>query len=100
LHYISYFYSAKYDQWLQFNDESIKQVGSFEDVRKRCLAGRQRPTTLFYERSDVIMNVLAIGAGGRLDNKQIYFLEDSMRGNNFWTSNNSGGSHGGVCSMF
>lgn len=58
LHYIAYFYSAKFDTWYQFNDASIKQIGSFKDVRDRCIAGMQRPTTLFYERTDIIVNVL------------------------------------------
>lgn len=101
LHYIAYFYSAKYDNWFQFNDESIKQIGNFEDVRKRCLAGKQRPTTLFYERSDVIMNVLSTGAFEEETEARgrAYFKEDEIKHNNFWNGKSGGGGLSG-CSMF
>ena len=48
-HYISYFYSDKYDTWMQFDDEHIKSIGNFKAVMKKCISGRQQPTTLFYE---------------------------------------------------
>ena len=78
---MAFFYSEKFDTWFQFDDDIIKSVGSFADVRKKCLAGRQRPTTVFYERSDVIINVLSssiIGKGSSLKKgkkQEPYFSE-------------------------
>ena len=28
-HYVAYFYSEKFDSWMQFDDEHIRQVGDF-----------------------------------------------------------------------
>ncbi len=80
LHYISYFYSEKFDTWYQFNDENISAVGSFKDVRKKCIAGRQKPTTVFYERSDIITSVLL----EQSPSKVFYFNDEALKENNFW----------------
>jgi len=84
LHYISYFYSEKFDCWYQFNDEHISPVGCFKDVKKKCLAGRQRPTTVFYERSDIIMNVIEQEDAAHVRKWGSYFSEEAMMRNNFW----------------
>jgi hypothetical protein len=84
LHYISYFYSEKFDTWYQFNDENISAVGSFKEVKKKCLAGRQKPTTVFYERSDIINNVLMSEGSQENGKKKFYFNEDEIKENNFW----------------
>lgn len=60
-HYIAYFYSHKHDTWVQFNDEHLKSIGNFKEVIKRCVSGRQQPTTIFYEHEDVIINVISAG---------------------------------------
>lgn len=87
LHYISYFYSEKFDTWYQFNDESISAVGSFKDVRKKCILGRQKPTTLFYERADIITSVLIenLGRKERFKDYYYYFSDEGVKDNNFWT---------------
>lgn len=81
LHYISYFYSEKFDTWYQFNDENISAVGSFKDVRKKCIAGRQKPTTVFYERADIITSVLI---EQKTAAKDFYFNDEALKENNFW----------------
>jgi hypothetical protein len=40
-HYMAYFYSDKYDTWVQFDDDHIKSVGNFKEVMRKCVAGRQ-----------------------------------------------------------
>lgn len=39
-HYMAYFYSDKYDTWVQFDDDHIKRVGNFKCVMKKCVAGK------------------------------------------------------------
>lgn len=39
-HYMAYFYSDKYDTWVQFDDDHIKSVGNFKQVMRKCVAGK------------------------------------------------------------
>ena len=99
-HYMAYFYSEKFDQWAQFNDESIKKIGNFKEVTKKCISGRQIPVTLFYERQDIIRNIITQAemqsnqssqsndskSPDKNIEKKIYFLDKNIKKNNFWTS--------------
>ena len=100
-HYVAYFYSQKYDTWVQFNDSHLKSVGNFKEVARRCVSGRQRPVTVFYEHEDVIVNVISAGGGAedltKKRDKNFYFTEKAMKKNNFW--NGKGGESSG-CYMF
>jgi len=84
MHYIAYFYSEKFDTWYQFNDETISAVGCFKDVKKKCLAGRQRPTTVYYERADIILSVIQQEDPAHLHRWGAYFHEEAMKRNNLW----------------
>jgi hypothetical protein len=42
-HYIAYFYSEKYDCWMQFDDHVISKIGSFQDVTEKCLKEKSAP---------------------------------------------------------
>eukprot|EP00347_Sterkiella_histriomuscorum_P007794 403347537 len=92
-HYISYFYSQKHDTWVQFNDQQLKSIGNFKEVMKKCISGRQQPTTLFYEHEEVIINVLDQGVEEKEANmnkkrdKRYYFTDKAIKKNNFWIYN-------------
>ena len=62
-HYYAYFYSQKYDTWYQFDDENISSIGNFGDVIEKCCKARAIPRTIFYERQDLIVNMLLDGDG-------------------------------------
>ena len=35
--------------WLMFDDARVTRVGTWDDVRRKCEAGRIQPSVLFYE---------------------------------------------------
>jgi ubiquitin C-terminal hydrolase len=86
-HYYGYTKHRHNQSWYQFNDESISAVGSFKDVRKKCILGRQKPTTLFYERADIITSVLIENLARKERSKDYYyyFSDEGVKDNNFWT---------------
>ncbi|CDW76032.1 inactive ubiquitin carboxyl-terminal hydrolase 53-like [Stylonychia lemnae] len=104
-HYISYFYSQKHDTWVQFNDQSLKSIGNFQEVMRRCINGKQQPTTLFYENQEVIINVIDTKTSEKdakmhkKREKRYYFTDKSLQKNNFWiyTPKDGGKSN---CSLF
>jgi hypothetical protein len=51
-HYQSYALSEELDQWLLFDDTTIKRIGSWRDVAATMRASRLQPSLLFYERTD------------------------------------------------
>ena len=84
-HYWAYFYSEKFDGWFQFNDETIKPTGNFEDVVKHCTISRAIPRTVFYEQSDIITQIITDGGlKSARDASKIYFSDESIKTNNFW----------------
>ena len=95
---MAYFYSDKYDTWIQFDDDHIKPVGNFKSIIKKCVAGRQQPTILFYEYADIIINI--INTQDKVEGqkeKKLYFSDKGMKKNNFWMNETKVDSG---CSMF
>lgn len=89
-HYWAYFYSEKFDGWFQFNDETIKPRGNFEDVVSHCVISRAIPRIVFFERSDVITSLLTEGGlKSEQDLGKIYFSDQAIKNNNFWNGRNT-----------
>ena len=42
--------SEELNEWLLFDDTTIKQIGSWQDVANVMKAGRLQPSLLFYEQ--------------------------------------------------
>ena len=86
-HYWAYFYSQKFDRWYQFNDERLTSIGDFKAVIEKAVLSRCIPRTVFYERSDIVVNFLT--EGGLQHTKEqdlIYFSDTKMKTNHFWTN--------------
>ena len=84
-HYWAYFYSHKFDRWYQFNDTHLSEVGNWRAVKDKALLSRCIPRTCFYERQDIIVNLLT--EGGLTKSKEqdlIYFADSKMKTNHFW----------------
>ena len=83
-HYWAYFYSHKFDRWYQFNDTHLSEVGNWRAVKDKALLSRCIPRTCFYERQDIIVNLLT--EGGLTKSKEqdlIYFADSKMKTNHF-----------------
>eukprot|EP01083_Nonionella_stella_P068580 182246_1 len=52
-HYVSIYFGERQNAWLLFDDTSVRVLGDFDAVIKKCLERMLRPTVLFFER-DVI----------------------------------------------
>ena len=95
-HYWAYFYSQKFDTWFQFDDEHITRTGNFADVVDKSVRGKAIPRTLFYEKQDLVVNMLLDGEDitGQTDLSKIYCSDSQMQHNNFWKNRKeqSGGS--------
>lgn len=50
-HYQSYALSEDLNQWLLFDDTTIKLIGEWRDVTASIRASRLQPSVLFYERA-------------------------------------------------
>lgn len=48
-HYHAYVRSEKLDKWLLFDDATIRQVGTWQNVKDSCICGQIQPSVLFYE---------------------------------------------------
>lgn len=48
-HYVSMFYSAPRRQWVLLDDSRVRWLGGWDDVARRCRAGKLQPVVLFYE---------------------------------------------------
>ena len=84
-HYWAYFYSHKFDRWYQFNDESLSEIGNWKAVREKAITSRCIPRTVFYERQDIIVNLLTEGGLSKAKEQDlIYFADSKMKTNYFW----------------
>lgn len=52
-HYMAFVRNEKLNQWLIFDDASVNVVGSWEDVKRKCVNGRIQPSVLFYQAMDL-----------------------------------------------
>jgi ubiquitin C-terminal hydrolase len=57
-HYWAYFYSEQHDVWFQFNDETLRKVGCFQDVIDKSVKSKAIPRILFYEQEEAIEAIL------------------------------------------
>ena len=58
-HYVCFCFSASAGQWIHYDDDTRRLVGtSFDAVKEKCVAGRLHPQLLFY---------VAVGEGERGD---------------------------------
>ncbi|KAL6960699.1 hypothetical protein U1Q18_038462 [Sarracenia purpurea var. burkii] len=48
-HYICFAYSHKHEKWIMYDDETVKVIGSWEDVTSMCESGHIQPQVLFFE---------------------------------------------------
>lgn len=54
LHYNAYFRNPKTREWLMFDDSRVTKVGSsWDDVTKKCCAGKWQPFVLWYEATPI-----------------------------------------------
>ena len=84
-HYWAYFYSHKFDRWYQFNDEKLSEIGNWKAVREKAITSRCIPRTVFYERQDIIVNLLTEGGLSKAKEQDlIYFADSKMKTNYFW----------------
>jgi len=49
-HYVLLAYKPRVRQWVQYDDTSVKAIGDWTEVEKRCKAGRFQPNVVFFER--------------------------------------------------
>ena len=82
-HYYAYFYSEKYDTWFQFDDATIRWIGNFKDVIERCIKGKAIPRIMFYERIDILQQILTENREGSEHKAWLYFADSNMQNNNF-----------------
>ncbi|KAF6258340.1 hypothetical protein COO60DRAFT_1284604 [Scenedesmus sp. NREL 46B-D3] len=61
-HYMAFVHNTKLNTWLLFDDASVSVVGGWQDVIKKCTAGKIQPSVLFYQTVDLA----AVGTGARL----------------------------------
>lgn len=47
-HYQAFVYVPEAASWLMFDDARVSCVGSWADVRRKCVAGCMQPSVLFY----------------------------------------------------
>jgi len=52
-HYMAFVFNSKLNTWLMFDDASVSEVGSWQDVISKCGAGRIQPGVLFYQLVDL-----------------------------------------------
>ncbi|XP_024971929.1 uncharacterized protein LOC112510812 [Cynara cardunculus var. scolymus] len=48
-HYHCFAYSHDHERWMMYDDNTVKVIGSWEDVLKMCEKGHLQPQVLFYE---------------------------------------------------
>ncbi|CAN8278161.1 unnamed protein product [Cochlearia groenlandica] len=49
-HYHCFAYSHEHDQWIMYDDKTVKVVGSWSDVLSMCERGHLQPQVLLYEK--------------------------------------------------
>lgn len=48
LHYVAFVFYPQLQEWLQFDDAIVRDEGTWQGVISKCVAGKLRPTLLFY----------------------------------------------------
>lgn len=101
-HYWAYFFSQKFDTWFQFNDAQISRIGNFSDVISKTVQAKAIPRTVFFERQDLIINMLLEGdvICADTDLSKIYCSDSQMQVNNFWKNRPSSKPTGDRCTVF
>ncbi|KAJ9560193.1 hypothetical protein OSB04_005353 [Centaurea solstitialis] len=51
-HYHCFAYNHDHERWMMYDDNTVKVIGSWEDVLKMCEKGHLQPQVLFYEAVD------------------------------------------------
>lgn len=51
-HYVAFVLLPELGRWVLFDDTRVSTVGTWEDVRRKCEAGRVQPSVRFYEALD------------------------------------------------
>ena len=79
-HYWAYFYSHKFDSWFQFDDAKITRIGNWTDICERAVRAKAIPRTLFYEKQDLLIDMLLDGdqIRGEDDMQKIYFSDSQI----------------------
>jgi ubiquitin C-terminal hydrolase len=49
-HYHCFAYSHEHDQWIMYDDQNVKVIGSWSDVLSMCKRGHLQPQVLLYEK--------------------------------------------------
>ena len=49
-HYLAFFWSAVYGEWLMFDDRRVVLVGEWEELCRRAVAGKLQPILIFYQK--------------------------------------------------
>ncbi|CAH2064958.1 unnamed protein product [Thlaspi arvense] len=49
-HYHCFAYSHEHDQWIMYDDKTVKVIGSWSDVLSTCERGHLQPQVLLYEK--------------------------------------------------
>ncbi|KAL1187952.1 hypothetical protein V5N11_009265 [Cardamine amara subsp. amara] len=49
-HYHCFAYSHEHNQWIMYDDKTVKVIGSWSDVLSMCERGHLQPQVLFYEK--------------------------------------------------
>lgn len=56
-HFVLIAYNPAVNQWVQFDDSSVKPLGSWADVCEKCMQGRFQPLVCFYENYSDVMQL-------------------------------------------
>ncbi|XP_057491243.1 uncharacterized protein LOC130776982 isoform X3 [Actinidia eriantha] len=58
-HYVCFAYNHQHQKWILYNDETMKDIGSWKDVTSECERGRLQPQVLFFEAQKCWLEVLS-----------------------------------------
>lgn len=64
-HYMAFVKNSKAGKWLLFDDAKVSEVGTWQDVIKKCISGKIQPSVLFYQGVDIAATPDTAQAGSR-----------------------------------